>query len=409
MASQDARLSKFEANFKQQQSEMTNKIYTVLKTISDQITRALPSNTDEQRDAPQLELKYPIDIEKIGPSRNDKEREIEWLDVKGPLDLVDTCEESIILSEDDYDRGCRKPSDLEDGFYKDTIKLGPEYVTGIADEGEVTTQQLAVIHVVCLVVAYLAKRRFRKRNRINLPSQELILHRRAVREEMLQDVSTNNNCRKIIRMSVDAFKILCQKLENECGLRPTQRMSVEEQVARFLHIVGNDFRTRFVSWLYRRSVSATSRHFHRVLNAIISLEDQYIKQPTGDIVQKEIQDKPRFYPFFKDCIGAIDGTHVRVRVPNRDAPRYRGRKGYPTINVLVACTFDLKFTYVLSGWEGTTSDSRIVKDAVTRNDKLIIPDGKYYLADGGRPHRSTLIAPYRGVRYHLKEYSARAP
>ncbi|GKA82756.1 hypothetical protein Tco_0789504 [Tanacetum coccineum] len=44
----------------------------------------------------------------------------------------------IILSEDDYDRGCRKPSDLEDGFYRDTIKLGPEYVTGIADEGEVT-------------------------------------------------------------------------------------------------------------------------------------------------------------------------------------------------------------------------------------------------------------------------------
>ncbi|GKD59080.1 putative nuclease HARBI1 [Tanacetum coccineum] len=176
---------------------------------------------------------------------------------------------------------------------------------------------------------------------------------------MLRDLSTNTNCRKTIRMSVDAFKILCQKLENQCGLRPTQQMSVEEQVARFLHIVGNDFRTRYFSWLYRRSVSATRRHFHKVLNAIISLEDQYIKQVTGNIVQKEIQDKPRFYPFFKDYIGAIDGTHVRVRVPNRDAPRYRG------------C--------------------------------------KYYLVDGGLPHRSTLIAPYRGVRYHLKEYSSRAP
>ncbi|GJY22246.1 hypothetical protein Tco_0394812 [Tanacetum coccineum] len=44
----------------------------------------------------------------------------------------------VILSEDEYDRGCRKPSDLEDGFYKDTIKLEPEYVTGIDDEGEVT-------------------------------------------------------------------------------------------------------------------------------------------------------------------------------------------------------------------------------------------------------------------------------
>ncbi|GKA54442.1 hypothetical protein Tco_0753391 [Tanacetum coccineum] len=44
----------------------------------------------------------------------------------------------VILSEDDYDRGCRKPSDLEDGFYRDTIKLGPEYATRMDDEGEVT-------------------------------------------------------------------------------------------------------------------------------------------------------------------------------------------------------------------------------------------------------------------------------
>ncbi|GJX94686.1 hypothetical protein Tco_0349272 [Tanacetum coccineum] len=44
MASQDARLSKFEADFKQQQGEMTNKINTVLKAINDQITRTLPSD-----------------------------------------------------------------------------------------------------------------------------------------------------------------------------------------------------------------------------------------------------------------------------------------------------------------------------------------------------------------------------
>ncbi|GJV74688.1 hypothetical protein Tco_1506272 [Tanacetum coccineum] len=51
----------------------------------------------------------------------------------------------IILSEDDYDRGCRKPSDLEDGFYRDTIKLGPEYVTGIADEGEDTCVRMVFV------------------------------------------------------------------------------------------------------------------------------------------------------------------------------------------------------------------------------------------------------------------------
>ncbi|GKE68311.1 MAK10-like protein, partial [Tanacetum coccineum] len=45
MASQDARLSKFKADFKQQQSEMTNKIDTVLKAITDRMAGALPSDT----------------------------------------------------------------------------------------------------------------------------------------------------------------------------------------------------------------------------------------------------------------------------------------------------------------------------------------------------------------------------
>ncbi|GJS79882.1 hypothetical protein Tco_0729763 [Tanacetum coccineum] len=45
MASQDARLSKFEADFKQQRSEMTNKIDIVLKAITDRIAGALPSDT----------------------------------------------------------------------------------------------------------------------------------------------------------------------------------------------------------------------------------------------------------------------------------------------------------------------------------------------------------------------------
>ncbi|GJV80516.1 hypothetical protein Tco_1516386 [Tanacetum coccineum] len=45
MASQDARLAKFEPDFKQQQSEMTNKINTVLKAITNQIAGGLSSDT----------------------------------------------------------------------------------------------------------------------------------------------------------------------------------------------------------------------------------------------------------------------------------------------------------------------------------------------------------------------------
>ena len=45
--------------------------------------------------------------------------------------------------------------------------------------------------------------------------------------------------------------------------------------------------------------------------------------------------------------------------------------------MLVACSFDLKFTYVLLGWEGTASNSRIIKSVLTRNDNLKIPQDKF--------------------------------
>ncbi|GKB59998.1 hypothetical protein Tco_0916184, partial [Tanacetum coccineum] len=58
-----------------------------------------------------------------------KDPEMSELSIEG-YDLLSS---RIILSEDDYDIGCRKPSDLEEGFYRDTIKFGPEYVTGMDD------------------------------------------------------------------------------------------------------------------------------------------------------------------------------------------------------------------------------------------------------------------------------------
>ncbi|GKA90598.1 hypothetical protein Tco_0812468 [Tanacetum coccineum] len=56
MASQDARLSKFEADFKRQQGEMTKKIDTVLKAITDQMTGTLPSDTPEEPQVNELDV-----------------------------------------------------------------------------------------------------------------------------------------------------------------------------------------------------------------------------------------------------------------------------------------------------------------------------------------------------------------
>ena len=64
-----------------------------------------------------------------------------------------------------------------------------------------------------------------------------------------------------------------------------------------------------------------------------------------------------------------------VKVAIGEAPKFHGRKDYPTQNILAACSFDLKFTYVLLSWDGTTSNSRILKDALKCHDPLKIPKG----------------------------------
>jgi hypothetical protein len=60
---------------------------------------------------------------------------------------------------------------------------------------------------------------------------------------------------------------------------------------------------------------------------------------------------------WQDCIGTIDGTHVTARVPRSQSAAYRGRKHYISQNVLATVDFDLKFTYILAGWEGSAHDA----------------------------------------------------
>ena len=76
-----------------------------------------------------------------------------------------------------------------------------------------------------------------------------------------------------------------------------------------------------------------------------------------------------------DCVGAIDGIHVRASVPPEIQGRFCGHKYGTTQNVLVAISFDLKFTYVLARWEDNAHDSCVLNDAFVRSGRFSIPEG----------------------------------
>ena len=86
---------------------------------------------------------------------------------------------------------------------------------------------------------------------------------------------------------------------------------------------------------------------------------------------------------------------------------YRGRKHYTNQNVLAAVDFDMRFTYVLVGWEGSAHDASILADNMSRPDEINILDDKFYLGDAGYACRPGVLPPFRGTRYHLNEFSSR--
>ncbi|CAI8586880.1 unnamed protein product [Vicia faba] len=89
------------------------------------------------------------------------------------------------------------------------------------------------------------------------------------------------------------------------------------------------------------------------------------------------------WKWFENSIGALDGTHISVTVAAEDRPRYRNRKGDISTNVLRVCGLDLRFIYVLPGWEGSAGDSRVLRDVLRHQNCLRIPKGKYFLVDAG--------------------------
>lgn len=131
----------------------------------------------------------------------------------------------------------------------------------------------------------------------------------------------------------------------------------------------------------------------------------FVRLPQAkDDTPPEIRASSKLYPFFKNCLGALDGTHIYASIPPVDRARYRNRKGTVSQNVLAAVSFDMRFVYVLSGWEGSASDSRILEDARTTDFK--IPDGRFYLGDAGFCGSQSVLILYRGVRYHLREWGS---
>ncbi|KAF3439351.1 hypothetical protein FNV43_RR17628 [Rhamnella rubrinervis] len=153
-----------------------------------------------------------------------------------------------------------------------------------------------------------------------------------------------------------------------------------------------------------------SRCFNHVFKKVCMLGVKLICSSNFDVVSPKISFNPKYYLFFKvtfqyyntiycsfklffsiksyesnyvkyiflvkNCIDAIDETPIDAHIPqDQQIPLY-DRKTNTMWNVMCACSFDMRFTSVKSGWEGIADDSRVLLECISNpGNKFSLPTG----------------------------------
>jgi hypothetical protein len=149
----------------------------------------------------------------------------------------------------------------------------------------------------------------------------------------------------------------------------------------FLWTLGAPQSNRTVKNVFSHSTETVSRKFNDVLHSVTLLAAQIIKlkYPQFRTVHPRLQEA-RFWPHFKDYIGAIDGSHIPVTAPLNDQPKYIGQHGYASQNIMAVCDFDMRFTFVVTGWPRSAHDTHILNDTlITYTQKFPHPPHGNYL------------------------------
>ncbi|XP_022818170.1 protein ALP1-like [Spodoptera litura] len=83
---------------------------------------------------------------------------------------------------------------------------------------------------------------------------------------------------------------------------------------------------------------------------------------------------------FPNCIGCIDGKHVRIICPKYSGSLYSNYKKFYSIVLLAMCDCDYRYTYINVGAYGTDSDSNIFRRSSLftklHNGEIILPPPK---------------------------------
>lgn len=168
---------------------------------------------------------------------------------------------------------------------------------------------------------------------------------------------------------------------------------------------------QMVAWNFRIGKSTAMAVIKETCNVIWSvLGPIYVKRPSENVF-RQIADT--FYSKwnFPNCLGAVDGKHIRMQAPSKSGTEFYNYKNFFSLILLATCDADYKFTLVDIGASGSESDGGVLKDSAfgraLDNKTIQLPKDGYiintnvkvpfcFLADEAFPLNSYIMRPFPG-------------
>ncbi|RWR86250.1 LOW QUALITY PROTEIN: putative nuclease HARBI1 [Cinnamomum micranthum f. kanehirae] len=141
-------------------------------------------------------------------------------------------------------------------------------------------------------------------------------------------------------MSPDCFMRLHDTLMQRGLLQHTRIMSMDEQLAMLLHILAHNVTNKVMANRFNHLEATVSRYFH--IMRFAKFIQTMFKFQKMHLLHNRLEQ-------------ILDSTHIL-------------RHGQLSQNCLMASGFDMKFQYVLAGWEGSATDATVLFSTLNKGD-----------------------------------------
>ena len=208
----------------------------------------------------------------------------------------------------------------------------------------------------------------------------------------------------LLRLNRNVFKKLIIWTRENISLRSSRKnMTIKKQLNIFLFIVEQRAEYRLIVEMWTHSLNIISQMFHKILTTLFKLYKIFVVLFTNDTRHSiHWRRNKKFWFWFKDCVDALNDTHVHAHVFSTEQKFYRNRKNQFNQNVLIVCDFNMRYIYILTEWKSSANDVAILRNARFKN--FDASSNKYYLANVEYINSRITLTSYREIKYHLKKW-----